>query len=107
MKNNICSRHKTCMKPGDRVVILAGKDRGRKGKILEIDRKNGRVKVESIAMTYFTQRADKNRRIPGQKKLAERFIDLSNAMFLDKNEQRCKLVRRGGKRLNRKTGEEV
>jgi large subunit ribosomal protein L24 len=95
------------MRTGDNVVVIAGNDRGRQGKIIEMDRKNGRVKVESIAMTCFTRKADKNRGIPGRKEKAERFIDISNVMFLDKNSQRCKLVRKNGRRLNKKTGEEV
>ena len=36
---------KTKLKKGDNVVIIAGKDKGKEGKITLIDRKNGKVVV--------------------------------------------------------------
>jgi large subunit ribosomal protein L24 len=33
---------------GDMVVVLRGKDRGKKGKVLEVDPKTGRAKVEGL-----------------------------------------------------------
>ena len=41
---------KTKLKKGDRVVIIAGKDKGKEGNITLIDRKNGRVVVEGCNM---------------------------------------------------------
>ena len=42
MKNNI---H---VKTGDTVVVLSGKDRGKKGKVLQVSPKEGKVIVEKI-----------------------------------------------------------
>ncbi len=39
---------KTMIKKDDNVVILSGADRGKRGKVLFIDRKNGRVIIEGI-----------------------------------------------------------
>ncbi len=38
------------IKKGDQVVVLSGKDRGKKGKVLRVDRKAGKVLVERINM---------------------------------------------------------
>ena len=33
----------TKIKKGDQVLVIAGKDKGKKGKVLRVDRKTGRV----------------------------------------------------------------
>ncbi|HCR43615.1 MAG TPA: 50S ribosomal protein L24 [Ruminococcaceae bacterium] len=38
------------VKTGDTVVVLSGKDRGKKGKVLEVSPKEGKVIVEGINM---------------------------------------------------------
>ena len=38
------------IKKGDTVKVIAGKDKDKEGKVLEIDRKNGRVLVEGVNM---------------------------------------------------------
>ena len=38
------------IKKGDTVRVIAGKDNGKEGKVVSIDRKNGRVLVEGINM---------------------------------------------------------
>jgi large subunit ribosomal protein L24 len=39
---------KTMIKKNDNVIILSGADRGKRGKVLFIDRKNGRIIIEGI-----------------------------------------------------------
>jgi large subunit ribosomal protein L24 len=41
---------KTKLKKGDRVIIIAGKDKGKEGNVSFIDRKNGRVIVDGCNM---------------------------------------------------------
>lgn len=48
---------KTKLKKGDRVVIIAGKDKGKEGNITLIDRKNGRVVVAGCNMITKHQKA--------------------------------------------------
>jgi len=43
-------RVKTHLKVNDQVEVIAGKDKGRVGKIIKIDRKHGRAIVERINM---------------------------------------------------------
>ncbi len=38
------------IKKDDEVVVIAGKDAGKKGKIIDVDTKNGRVYVDKINM---------------------------------------------------------
>ena len=38
------------LKKGNQVKILAGKDRGKTGEVLEIDRKMNKIKIKSINM---------------------------------------------------------
>jgi large subunit ribosomal protein L24 len=38
------------VRKGDRVAILSGKDKGKTGEILEIDRKLNKLKIKSINM---------------------------------------------------------
>jgi len=39
---------KTAVRKGDTVVVIAGKDRGKSGKVLQVSRENFRVRVEKI-----------------------------------------------------------
>lgn len=41
-------RLKTRLKVGDEVIVIAGKDKGKRGKILAIDREKSRVVVEGV-----------------------------------------------------------
>jgi len=36
------------VKKGDEVLVIAGKDRGRRGKVLDVDAKGGKVTIEKI-----------------------------------------------------------
>lgn len=48
---------KTRLKVNDNVIIVSGADRGRRGKILKIDRKKGRVVVEGVNKKHKNMRA--------------------------------------------------
>ncbi|OUU28205.1 MAG: 50S ribosomal protein L24 [Verrucomicrobia bacterium TMED44] len=41
----------TKLKKGDEVVVIAGDDKGSKGKILEVEREKNRILVEGINMS--------------------------------------------------------
>ncbi len=38
------------LKTGDKVKVIAGKDKGKEGKIISVDRKNDRVLIEGVNM---------------------------------------------------------
>ena len=42
----------TRLKKGDQVVVVAGADRGRTGRLLDIDRKKGMALVEGVNMKF-------------------------------------------------------
>lgn len=50
MKKNQAVRHKLLLKKDDLVQVIAGKDKGQKGKVLLVDRKKMRITVEGINM---------------------------------------------------------
>lgn len=64
------------IKSGSTVQVIAGADKGKKGKVIEVDREGLRIKVEGVkVMTHFDRK-------DGIKKL-EGFIDYSNVKLLE------------------------
>ena len=71
------------LKKGDKVVVLAGKDKGREGTIVSVDPKAGKAVVEGINMAIRHTRqsqASQGGRIPKAMP-----VDLSNLAIVDKN----------------------
>lgn len=70
------------LKKGDQVAVIAGKDKGRQGKILRMYHKTGRVLVEGInAVTRHTRPSQTN---PQGGLVAKNMpIHVSNVMFVD------------------------
>ncbi|MDD7077888.1 MAG: 50S ribosomal protein L24 [Lachnospiraceae bacterium] len=69
------------IKTGDTVKVIAGKDKGKDGKVLAV--KDGKVLVEGIGMvTKHTKPSAANQQGGIVKK--ESFIDASNVMYLHK-----------------------
>ena len=69
------------IKKGTQVRIITGKDRGKTGEILEIDRKQKRVKVKSINMIKKHLKPTKENK--GGIISKENFIHLSNVKNID------------------------
>ncbi len=72
------------IKRGDRVVVIAGKDRGKRGIVRKVDRKHERVIVEGVNIVKRHQRA---RAVGQQSQIVEREapIHISNVMLIDPN----------------------
>ena len=68
-------------KKGNQVKIMCGKDKGKTGEILEIDRKNDRVKIKSINMIKKHLKPTKENE--GGIISKENYIHLSNVKNLD------------------------
>ena len=69
------------IKKGDMVKVIAGKDKDKEGKVIAVDKKDGRVLVEGVNMlTKHTKpsAANQNGGIVHQ----EGYIDASNVMLL-------------------------
>jgi large subunit ribosomal protein L24 len=71
----------TNLRENDQVEVIAGKDKGRVGKILKIDRNNNRATVERINMIKKHQKPVDAQQ-PGQIIEREASIHISNLMFV-------------------------
>jgi len=71
------------LKKGDKVVVLAGKDKGQQGTILSVDPKAGKAVVEGVNMAIRHTR--QSQQTQGGRIPKAMPIDLSNLAMLDKN----------------------
>ena len=69
------------LKIGDEVVVITGSDKGKTGKIINIDRKAGRVTVEGVHVVKKHQKA--NGYAEGGIIEKELSVDRSNVMIVD------------------------
>jgi|TARA_Y100000994_G_scaffold144290_1_gene118249 large subunit ribosomal protein L24 len=76
------------LKKGTQVKIISGKDRGKTGEILEIQKKLSRIKVKSINMIKKHLKPTKENK--GGIVSKENFIHISNVKNLDKNKKEKK-----------------
>jgi large subunit ribosomal protein L24 len=100
----------TKLKKNDSVVVIAGKDKGKTGRILRIDREKGRVLVEGVNMVKKAQR-QRSQSESGGIIEKEASIAISNVMFAGKDGKPARLGFRteGGDkvRYSKKTGDTV
>ena len=97
------------IKNGDNVIVIAGKDKDKEGKVLAVDTKNNTVVVEGINM--ISKHAKPSQANP-QGGIIEREapIDISNVMYSVKGKGvRIGFDVKDGKkvRVNKKTGEVI
>ena len=76
----------TKIKKGDTVKVIAGADKGKQGKVMEVDAKNGRIKVEGVNVISKHSKPSAGNPNGGiiQK---EAFFDASNAMLVFKGKE--------------------
>ena len=97
------------IKVGDTVKVIAGKDKDKEGKVIAVNRKDGKVLVEGVNMlTKHTKpsAANQNGGIIHQ----EGYIDASNVMYLHKGQAtRVGFKMDGDKKVRfaKKTGEVI
>ena len=65
----------------DQVIIITGKDKGKKAKVLKAFPSEKKVLVEGVAMV--TRHMKRQGATPGQKVSFEKPVDVSNVMLLD------------------------
>ena len=83
------------LKKNDQVVVIAGKDRGRQGKIIKILPASGRVIVERVNMIKRHVRPNPSKNIAGGISEKEAPIHISNVMLVDPDRnQRTRIGRR-------------
>ena len=69
------------VKKNDTVVIIAGKDKGKKGHIIDILLKKGKVRVKGVALVTHHVKARKQGEASVIKK-EESYIDISNVRLV-------------------------
>lgn len=67
------------VKKDDEVVVITGKDSGKRGKIIDILPKDGKIKVKDVAILTKHFKAKMQGQVSSIKK-EESFIDISNVM---------------------------
>jgi large subunit ribosomal protein L24 len=70
------------IRKGDQVMVIAGKDRGKKGKVLRVDRAGGRVVVEHINMVQRHTKPNPGAGVAGGIVQREAAIHISNVMLI-------------------------
>src|SRR4051812_4525132 len=107
-------RMKLKIKKDDNVKVIAGKYKGRTGRVLDVNRETGRVLVEGVAMVKRHTRPNPQRQIKGGIAERERPIDVSNVMLLTSGgvatrvgykmdgARRVRVARKGGEILDKK-----
>ena len=75
---------------GTQVEIICGKDKGKKGEVIEILRNENKVKVKGINIVKKHEKTTKEKK--GGIITKENFIDISNIKILDSLDKKTKLI---------------
>jgi large subunit ribosomal protein L24 len=99
------------IKKGDKVEIIAGKDRGKRGEVIEVSPKTGKVTVKKLNMVT-KHIKPKQAGQPGERITVEAPIDISNVALVcphtDKPTRVGFKVKNGTKvRISKKSGKEI
>ena len=78
------------LKKGKQVEIICGKDKGKKGEVIEILRNSNKVKIKGINFIKKHEKTTKEKK--GGIITKENFIDISNIKILDTLDKKTKLV---------------
>ena len=73
---------KTRIKKNDQVKVIAGRDKGKTGRVISVDRWRGKLIVEGVSMIKRHTRPNPQRQIKGGIAEKESAISVSNVMVL-------------------------
>ena len=76
---------------GKQVLIIYGKDKGKKGEIIEVKRGSNKVKIKGINLIKKHVKTTKEKK--GGIVTKENFIDISNIKIVDSNQEKKKKVK--------------
>jgi large subunit ribosomal protein L24 len=110
--------HKIKIKKDDTVKVISGRDKGKTGRVLHVDRERGKVLVEGVSMVKRHTRPNPQRQIKGGIAERESQIAISNVMIVTSGgvatrvgyrlegsgatTRRVRIARKGGELLDRK-----
>ena len=81
------------IKKNDQVVIIAGRDKGKRGRVLEVAPVDGKIKVEGVGVIKRHQRANPQSNRGGGIIEKEAFINISNVQLIDPQSGKATRVR--------------
>ena len=126
MARKIAQRHqneplapvKVKIRREDTVKVIAGKDKGKTGRVLDVDRVRGKVLIEGVGMVKRHTRPNPSRQVKGGIAERESMIAISNVMLLTSggvatrvghrvegagaSSRRVRYARKGGEILDKK-----
>ncbi len=99
------------LKKGDKVVVIAGKEKGKEGNIVKVLRKENRVLIENVNLMKKHQKSDGQN--PGSIAEIEAPLHISNVMLVDpssnkrtrvgktqnKDNKKVRIAKKSGKEL--------
>ena len=110
--------HKIKIKKDDTVKVISGRDKGKTGRVLDVDRERGKVLVQGVSMIKRHTRPNPQRQIKGGIAERESAIAISNVMIVTSGgvatrvgyrmegsgvtTRRVRVARKGGEILDRK-----
>ncbi len=71
------------IKKNDQVVVIAGRDKGKRGRVLEVAPARGKIKIEGAGIIKRHQRANPQSNRGGGIIEKEAYIDISNVQLID------------------------
>lgn len=71
------------VKKGDTVIVMAGRDKGKRGRVLEVSPRTGKVRVEGVAVVKRHQRPNPQMGRGGGIIEKEALINISNVQLID------------------------
>ena len=111
-------RQKIKIKKEDTVKVIAGRDKGKTGRVLQVDRDRGKLLIEGVGMVKRHTRPNPSRQIKGGIAERESPIAISNVMLLTSggvptrvgfrvegtgaSSRRVRYARKGGEILDKK-----
>jgi len=79
----MAGKKRSRIKKNDQVVIIAGRDKGKRGRVLEVAPITGKIKVEGAGVIKRHQRANPQSNRGGGIIEKEAFINISNVQLID------------------------
>jgi large subunit ribosomal protein L24 len=71
------------IRKNDQVVVIAGRDKGRRGRVLEVSPGDSKIKVEGVGMIKRHQKANPQSNRGGGIIDKEAYINISNVQLID------------------------
>ena len=79
----MAEKKRSKIRKNDQVAMIAGRDKGRRGRVLEVNPAKGKVMIEGIGMIKRHQKANPQANRGGGIIDKESFIDISNVQLID------------------------